>query len=128
MKTKTQCHSRMFFILYKFRHIEHNKTTLGTHFSNLSLVHVRNLLMTQQNGAVSNFVAQTALVHHLSSEIRISYLYTCYIKIQFVSSKSHVWNSYLVDYDVETLSGFLLLNISHPRYNVHFIFNVIEVF
>ena len=50
----------MFFVRYKRRHIEHN-TTLCTHFSKLSLVRIRHLLMTLQNDAVSNLFAQTAL-------------------------------------------------------------------
>ena len=44
----------MLFVRYKFRDIEHNNTTLCTHFSNSSLVHAWHLLMTQQDDAVSN--------------------------------------------------------------------------
>ena len=56
MKTKNKCHPRMLFVRYKFHHIEHNNTTLCIiHFSNLSLLRVWHLLMSQQNGAVSNF-------------------------------------------------------------------------
>ena len=40
------------FVRYKFRHIEQDNTTLRTHFSNLQLVHVWHLLVTQQNSAV----------------------------------------------------------------------------
>ena len=43
----------MLLVWYKFRHIEHNNTTLCIHFSNLSPVRVWHL-MTQQNDAVSN--------------------------------------------------------------------------
>ena len=49
----------MLFVRYKFRHIEHNNTTLCTHFSNLSLVRVSHSLMTQQNSALSNFHSTT---------------------------------------------------------------------
>ena len=61
----------MLFVRYKFRHIKNNNTTLCTHFSNLSLVRMRHLLKTQQNDTVTIFIVQTALVHHLLSEIRI---------------------------------------------------------
>ena len=44
----------MLFVRYKFWLIEHNNTTLSVHFSNLSLVCVWHLSMTQQNGAVLN--------------------------------------------------------------------------
>ena len=44
----------MLFVRYKFWHIVHNNTTLSTHSSNLSLARIWNLLMTRQNGAVSN--------------------------------------------------------------------------
>ena len=47
-----------------------------THFSNLSLVYVRYLLMAHKTAQCQIFIAQTVLVHHLLSEIRISYLYT----------------------------------------------------
>ena len=53
MKTKNWCCARMLFVRYKFRHIQHN-TTLFIHFSNLSLVCIWHLLMTQQNGVVAN--------------------------------------------------------------------------
>ena len=43
----------MLFVRYKFWHIEHNNTTLCTHFSKLSLVSVWHL-MKQQKGALSN--------------------------------------------------------------------------
>ena len=64
----------MLFVRYNFRHIERNHTTLRTHFHNLSLVRV--LLTTQQMAQCQIFIAQTALVHHLLSEIHISYSYT----------------------------------------------------
>ena len=75
MKTQNYCCRRMLFGRYKFRHTVHNNILLSTQFSNLSHVRVWHLVV-QQNGAVSNFLAQTALVRHLFSEIRISYLYT----------------------------------------------------
>ena len=79
-KIKNYCRPRIFFVRYKFRHIGHNNTTLCTHFSNLSPVSVWHNKMAQ----CQIFRAQTALVHHLSSENRISYLYTWYIFILFV--------------------------------------------
>ena len=54
MKTKNWSRPRMLFVRCKFRHIEHNNTTLCTHFSNLSLVRVWHWLTTQQNGTVLN--------------------------------------------------------------------------
>ena len=74
---------RMLFVRYKFRLIEHNNTTLCTHFSNSSLARVWHSSTTQQKDAVSNLVAnlivaQTAPVHHLLPKIRVSYLYTRY--------------------------------------------------
>ena len=45
----------MLFVWYKFRHVERNNIVLCSHLSNLSLVRIQHLLMTQQNAAVSNF-------------------------------------------------------------------------
>ena len=69
----------MLFVRYKFGHIKHNNTTLSKHFSNLSLVHVWHLLMTQKMAQCQIFTAQTALLHHLLFEICISFLYTSYV-------------------------------------------------
>lgn len=63
----------MLFVQYKFQHIEYNNTTLCTHFTNLSLMHVWHLLMTEQNYAVSN-------------------LYS----INFIGVSSVVWNPYFI--------------------------------
>ena len=96
MKTKNWCRPRMLFVRYKFRHIEHNNTTLRTpHFFNLSLVRVWHLLMSQKMTQCQIFIAQTALVHYVLLEICISYLYTydtLYDKRLLMSEQA---NSYL---------------------------------
>ena len=69
----------MLFVRYKLRHIEHNNTTYAHTFpiysSCASDTCWRHNKMTQ----CQILLAQTALLHHLLSEIRISYLYTWYI-------------------------------------------------
>ena len=70
----------MLFVRYKFRHIEHNNTTLCTQFSNLlqfsnfplsTSALVWHLSMTQQNAVVSNLYS--ANCSGAPSDIRISY-------------------------------------------------------
>ena len=43
----------MFFVRYKFRHIERSNTIRCTHYSDLSFVRIWHLLMTQPNCAMS---------------------------------------------------------------------------
>ena len=89
------------FVRYKFRHIEHNNTTLCMHFSDLSLVYIWHLSMTQQNGAVSNRYSTNCssapsvvwnphfilvhLVNHFTNPIFLRYLTTIANKLSWVN-------------------------------------------
>ena len=88
----------MFFVRYKFRHFEHNNTTLCTHFSNISLVSLWLMLMTQQNGAVSNIYSTNCS-----------------------GAPSVVWNPhFLLVHMVKSTTLYIINYTAHIRYNYHF--------
>ena len=83
----------MLFVRYKFRHLEHNNTTLCTHFSDLSLVRI---WWHNKMSQCQIFTAQTALVCHLLSEIRISHLHTWYRQISLSNVISKIIENVLI--------------------------------
>ena len=83
---KNWCCSRMLFVRYKFRHIEPNNTThtFPIHHSIASDTCWHNKMAHCQIS-----IAQTAVVHHLLFEIRISNLYTWYKYINIHGKMEH---------------------------------------